>query len=380
MAEVKLDAVSKIFPDGTRAVDEMSLAVADGELCVLVGPSGCGKSTALRMIAGLEELTSGEIRIGGERVNDLPPKRRDVAMVFQNYALYPHMTVRENLAFALKLRKTPAKERATRVDQAARMLGLDDLLERKPAALSGGQQQRVALGRAIVREPACFLFDEPLSNLDAKLRVDMRAQIKQLHQRLNATSIYVTHDQEEAMTLGDRLVVMRSGRVQQHGRPLEIYNHPANRFVAGFIGLPTMNFVDGTINRQDDTIRFEGGDVTAVLDMPPNVNSFPHAVTLGVRPSALSLIEPNSAGISCVAHVEVVEPIGDRQDVFLKSKNGQLLAARVKADVNVSIGMQVGVAMDRRQLHLFETAGDQRSLTRRPDTQVHSTMETSDGI
>ncbi len=249
MANVRLEGVRKIYQDGGHvAVHGVDLVVADGEFVVLVGPSGCGKSTTLRMIAGLESITAGRLFIGDRLVNDVPPKDRDIAMVFQNYALYPHMTVRENLAFALQLRKLPAAEIERRVQLAASTLGLDEVLDRKPRQLSGGQRQRVAVGRAIVREPAVFLFDEPLSNLDAKLRVQTRREIAKLHRDLGATMIYVTHDQVEAMTLGDRIVVMNAGRVQQVDTPLALYDRPANRFVAGFIGSPAMNFVEGTVS------------------------------------------------------------------------------------------------------------------------------------
>src|SRR5579862_8405806 len=247
MARVDLAKVTKVYPGGVQAVDAIDLSIADREFVVLVGPSGCGKTTTLRMVAGLEEITAGTIRIGERVVNDVPPKDRDIAMVFQNYALYPHMSVYKNMAFGLKLRGMPKKQIQQRVAQAARILDIEHLLERKPKALSGGQRQRVAVGRAIVREPAAFLFDEPLSNLDAKLRVTTRAELKRLHQRLKTTTIYVTHDQEEAMTLGDRIVVMKDGVIQQADTPLQTYNRPVNRFVAGFIGMPPMNFFNGVI-------------------------------------------------------------------------------------------------------------------------------------
>src|SRR5512146_1035827 len=259
MAQVILERVSKVYPGNVQAVDNVTLEVADREFVVLVGPSGCGKSTTLRMIAGLEEITAGSIRIGDRVVNDVPPKNRDIAMVFQNYALYPHMTVYKNMAFGLKLRRMPRAQIQQRVMEAARILDIEHLLDRKPKALSGGQRQRVAVGRAIVREPAAFLFDEPLSNLDAKLRVTTRAELKRLHHRLKTTTIYVTHDQEEAMTLGDRIVVMRDGLIQQADTPLRTYNEPTNRFVAGFIGMPPMNFFDGAIKLVDDKLVFEEG-------------------------------------------------------------------------------------------------------------------------
>src|SRR5437762_14316663 len=259
MAQVLLDKVSKIYPGGIKAVDAIDLAIKDQEFIVLVGPSGCGKSTTLRMVAGLEEISDGTIRIGARVVNDVPPKDRDIAMVFQNYALYPHMTVYKNMAFGLKLRGMPKKQIDERVQEAAKILDIGHLLERTPKALSGGQRQRVAVGRAIVREPAAFLFDEPLSNLDAKLRVTTRAELKRLHHRLQTTTIYVTHDQEEAMTLGDRIVVMKDGKIQQAEPALKTYNFPVNRFVAGFIGMPPMNFFDGTIKTDNGKLVFEEG-------------------------------------------------------------------------------------------------------------------------
>src|ERR671912_477535 len=258
MAEIQLREVTKRYPDGTEAVKQVSLDIADGEFMILVGPSGCGKSTALRMIAGLEEISEGELVIGGEVVNDLAPRDRDIAMVFQNYALYPHITLRENMGFALKLRKTDQGEIDRRVDEAAKILDLEQHLERKPANLSGGQRQRVAMGRAIVRSPKAFLMDEPLSNLDAKLRVQMRTEVARIQQRLGTTTIYVTHDQTEAMTLGDRVAVMRGGIIQQVGTPKELYEQPSNLFVAGFIGSPSMNFVPAHI--EGDTIKLPFGD------------------------------------------------------------------------------------------------------------------------
>jgi multiple sugar transport system ATP-binding protein len=257
MAQVVLNDVTKVYPGPVRAVERVSLEIGDGEFVVLVGPSGCGKSTTLRMIAGLEEITAGTIVIDGRIVNDVHPKDRDIAMVFQNYALYPHMSVYKNMSFGLKLRGTPKSEIDRRVREAARVLGIEDLLDRKPRQLSGGQRQRVAVGRAIVREPKAFLFDEPLSNLDAGLRVEMRAELKRLHMRLKTTTVYVTHDQEEAMTLSDRVVIMHLGVVQQVGTPLEVYRRPANRFVASFLGTPPMNFLDMTLRRSDGIVRLE---------------------------------------------------------------------------------------------------------------------------
>src|SRR5712671_6308064 len=290
MAQIIMDHVEKAYPGGVKAVDELSLDIADGEFMVLVGPSGCGKSTALRSIAGLEEISSGTVSIGDRVVNDLPPKDRDIAMVFQNYALYPHMTVEQNLAFGLQLRKTPKDEIKRRVDEAAKMLGLEPYLKRKPGALSGGQRQRVAMGRAIVREPQAFLMDEPLSNLDAKLRVSMRASLNQLHERLGVTTVYVTHDQVEAMTLGNRVAVLRDGRLQQVDSPQALFEAPVNLFVAGFIGSPAMNFVTADLVRDDGpTVTFAGYklDVPAsVIEAKPGLESyFGRKIILGIRPS-----------------------------------------------------------------------------------------------
>src|SRR5215831_13681938 len=259
MARVVLKDVDKTYSGGVQAVSNFNLDIADKEFVVFVGPSGCGKSTTLRCVAGLEEITAGTIHIGERLVNDVPPKDRDIAMVFQNYALYPHMTVFENMAFGLKLRKVPKDVIRDKVEKAARILGIEKMMDRKPKTLSGGQRQRVALGRAIVRDPKCFLFDEPLSNLDAKLRVEMRAEIKQIHMNLNATTVYVTHDQEEAMTLGDRVVVMKDGMIQQCDGALDIYHRPANRFVAGFVGTPPMNFLEGTIAEDNGKLWFDEG-------------------------------------------------------------------------------------------------------------------------
>jgi multiple sugar transport system ATP-binding protein len=282
MAEVAADAVVKQFPDGTVAVDEVSIEIADGEFFVLVGPSGCGKSTLLRMIAGLEEITSGEIRIGGRVVNDLEPRERDIAMVFQDYALYPHLNVYDNLAFGLRRRRTPRGEIDGRVRQVAQLLGIDPLLHRRPGQLSGGQRQRVAMGRAIVREPRAFLMDEPLSNLDAKFRVQMRAELLKLHQRITTTTIYVTHDQVEAMTMGDRVAVLRDGKLQQIGTPQELYKAPANLFVAGFIGSPAMNFAEARV--EDGKVRF--GRFALPLDRTPLDGDAGRRIALGVRPEA----------------------------------------------------------------------------------------------
>src|SRR5438067_9797829 len=265
MARVEFDDVSKIFADGTRAVDKLDLQITDGEFMVLVGPAGCGKTTALRMVAGLEDISDGVVRIGERVVNDLTPKRRDIAMVFQSYALYPHLSVRDNIAFPLKIAKVPKDEIGRRVDEAARILDLEPYLKRKPRALSGGQRQRVAMGRAIVRQPAVFLMDEPLSNLDAKLRVQMRADIKKIQSNLGVTSIYVTHDQVEAMTMGDRVAVMRKGQLQQVAPPQELYDRPVNLFVGGFIGSPAMNMLESTLDQQNGTMVAQLGSQTVGL-------------------------------------------------------------------------------------------------------------------
>ena len=308
MAEVVVDSVVKQFPDGTVAVDEVSLEIADGEFFVLVGPSGCGKSTLLRMVAGLEEITSGEIRIGGRVVNDLEPRERDIAMVFQDYALYPHLNVYDNLAFGLRRRRTPRGEIDGRVRQVAQLLGIDALLHRRPGQLSGGQRQRVAMGRAIVREPHAFLMDEPLSNLDAKFRVQMRAELLKLHQRITTTTIYVTHDQVEAMTMGDRVAVLRDGKLQQIGTPQELYKAPANLFVAGFIGSPAMNFAEAQV--EDGEVRV--GRFALPLDQAPLEGHAERRIALGVRPEAFedaALVRDTSRPRITVT-VDLVEHMG----------------------------------------------------------------------
>ncbi|HET7321320.1 MAG TPA: sn-glycerol-3-phosphate ABC transporter ATP-binding protein UgpC, partial [Longimicrobiaceae bacterium] len=320
MADITLDGVTKRYPSGAVAVHEMDLTVADGEFVILVGPSGCGKSTTLNMIAGLEEITSGELRIGGRVMNEVPPKDRDIAMVFQSYALYPHLTVRENLAFPLTLKKLPAAAVRERVDRAAESLGLAALLERRPALLSGGQRQRVAMGRAIVRDPAAFLMDEPLSNLDARLRVQMRTQLARLQKRLGTTTVYVTHDQTEAMTLGDRVVVMRAGRVQQVGTPRELYDAPVNRFVAGFIGSPAMNFLKGHV-RVNGVAAFEGPNgVKLPLKTAPAASDGRPAV-YGVRPEHFTIADDGAE-----AEIIVVEPTGSETQVFAKLGGEQVVA------------------------------------------------------
>jgi multiple sugar transport system ATP-binding protein len=313
MAQITLDNITKRYPDGFEAVKDMSLEIEDGEFVILVGPSGCGKSTALRMIAGLEDITEGELRIGENVVNDKAPKDRDIAMVFQNYALYPHMTVRDNMGFALKLRGADKSEIEEKVGNAARILDLEQHLDRRPANLSGGQRQRVAMGRAIVRDPAAFLLDEPLSNLDAKLRVQMRTEVSRIQQRLGTTTVYVTHDQTEAMTLGDRVAVMRSGELQQVGSPMSLYNDPVNLFVAGFIGSPAMNFMPATL--EGDTVKLPIGDVKLPQDVRERVGRAEgKQLIAGIRPESFedaSLVgDALDRGSTFNAHIDVVESMG----------------------------------------------------------------------
>lgn len=324
----------------------ISLNIQDGEFVALVGPSGCGKSTLLRMIAGLEEVTQGDIAIGERTVTDLPPKARDIAMVFQNYALYPHMNVRDNMGFALKQRRTPKPEIRQRVDDAARILGLEALLDRKPRALSGGQRQRVAMGRAIVRNPNVFLFDEPLSNLDAKLRVQMRSEIKELHQRLGTTTVYVTHDQIEAMTLADRVVVMNGGVIEQEGPPLELYDHPKSVFVAAFIGSPPMNFLEGTIENGDV---FKLDDGTA-LKLPKGDPKGRERITMGVRPEHFELTD---AGWP--ATVSVVEATGSETQITARMA-GKMIRVLVRGRTDVKAGQTIHLKASPELIHMFDPA------------------------
>jgi multiple sugar transport system ATP-binding protein len=348
MAEIVLDQVSKKYPDGSLAVDNVNITIADGEFIILVGPSGCGKSTTLNMIAGLEDISSGELRIAGERVNEKAPKDRDIAMVFQSYALYPHMTVRDNIAFPLSLAKMPKAEIAQKVDEAARILDLGQYLDRKPANLSGGQRQRVAMGRAIVRSPKAFLMDEPLSNLDAKLRVQTRTEISQLQQRLGTTTVYVTHDQTEAMTLGDRVVVLRAGIVQQVGSPQELYNRPANLFVAGFIGSPAMNFLPGRLTQNG--IETAIGEV-AVTDQRRVVENAKQVrsngeVLIGIRPEHFedaSLVEPlaRQKGATFTVQVSVLESMGSDNYAYFTVEGGQA-SSQALAEIAADAGGQLG--------------------------------------
>ena len=355
MASVTIQAVRKNF-GAVPILHGVDIDIADGSFTVLVGPSGCGKSTLLRMIAGLEQINGGEIRIGERRVNDLQPKERDIAMVFQNYALYPHMTVRENMAFSLALAKQSKEMIATKVGRAAEILALGELLDRYPRQLSGGQRQRVAMGRAIVRDPQVFLFDEPLSNLDAKLRVAMRSEIKELHQRLKTTSIYVTHDQIEAMTMGDKIVVMRDGRIEQTGSPLQLYDHPANQFVAGFIGSPAMNFLPGTLRRNAGAARVELADGTQV-DAPVHAGGEDgQQVVYGTRPEHLMLVD--QGGIP--ARVVVMEPTG--MDTFVACRfEGVELSAVFRERHDFAPGNVIHLQPDLQRAHLFD-AGTGRLL------------------
>jgi len=358
MASVSLQGISKVYPGEVHAVRELDLEIHDGEFLVLVGPSGCGKSTTLRMIAGLENITAGTLKIGDRVVNDVHPRDRDIAMVFQNYALYPHMTVYDNMAFALKMRKVPKAQIKEQVCWAAEMLGLEPLLGRKPKALSGGQRQRVALGRAIVRKPAVFLFDEPLSNLDAKLRVETRAEIKRLHRELNTTTIYVTHDQEEAMTLGDRVVVMCDGWVRQADAPLTTYQKPADRFVAGFLGMPPMNFLEGHLETADGKLWFENPDVRLKLNGAASEllkGESRRSVVAGIRPECIEIIDAAEGieGQCLAATVQLTEPLGSTMDVYLETTSGQRLVCRTAAS-SLEVGKTFAAQVSPENIHLFE--------------------------
>ncbi len=354
MASVTIEAVRKNFGE-VPILHGVDIDIPDGSFTVLVGPSGCGKSTLLRMIAGLEQITAGEVRIGNRRVNELQPKERDIAMVFQNYALYPHMTVRQNMAFALEMAKQDKPTIEAKVARAAEILALGTLLDRYPRQLSGGQRQRVAMGRAIVRDPQVFLFDEPLSNLDAKLRVAMRSEIKELHLRLKTTSIYVTHDQIEAMTMGDQIVVMRDGRIEQTGSPLELYDHPVNQFVAGFIGSPAMNFLPATLRRGGAVDQVELDDGTR-LDAPPlAAGADGQPVVFGTRPEHLTLTD--GAGIP--ARVVVMEPTG--MDTFVACRHaGVELSAVFRERHDFAPGSTIHLLPDRQRAHLFDAETGQR--------------------
>jgi multiple sugar transport system ATP-binding protein len=396
MAEIQLQKVTKRYPDGTEAVKQVDLEIGDGEFMILVGPSGCGKSTALRMIAGLEEISDGDLIIGGERVNELGPRERDIAMVFQNYALYPHMTVRDNMGFALKLAKEDQGEINKRVEEAARILDLEKHLDRKPANLSGGQRQRVAMGRAIVRSPKAFLMDEPLSNLDAKLRVEMRAAVSRLQQRLETTTVYVTHDQTEAMTLGDRVAVMRAGILQQVDAPRALYDDPRNIFVAGFIGSPAMNFFTGAV--EGDVIRAPMGDIP-LSDLLRRAleqhGTGRRGVIIGVRPEDFEdaqFAPEGHEGWTFEAPIELTESMGSEIYAHFDFEQGQQLeseelrelqedagtsdvpqsgasghaVARVDAASNVRAGERAKLWLDTEKIHLFDP-GSGQSLTRASD-------------
>jgi len=377
MAEIVLDRVTKSYPNGATAVKELSMTIADGEFIILVGPSGCGKSTTLNMIAGLEDISSGELRIGGERVNEKAPKDRDIAMVFQSYALYPHMTVRQNIAFPLTLAKMNKAEIAQKVEEAAKVLDLSQLLDRKPAQLSGGQRQRVAMGRAIVRNPKAFLMDEPLSNLDAKLRVQMRSEIARLQDKLGTTTVYVTHDQTEAMTLGDRVVVLLAGEAQQIGTPEELYNRPANLFVAGFIGSPAMNFFPATMT--DVGVRLPFGEVTLTQEVHDLIarHQTPNNVIVGIRPEHLedSAVMDGYARIRALTFevmVDFVESLGADKYLHFKSEGAGAQAAqlaelasesgvgenefvaRVSTESQAKQGDTVQLAFDTSKLTIFD--------------------------
>ncbi len=358
MAQIILRDVCKIYDGNIRAVNNACLAIKDKEFMVIVGPSGCGKTTTLRMIAGLEEISEGVISIGDKVVNDIAPKDRDIAMVFQNYALYPHMTVFDNMAFGLKLRKYSKSDITTRVMNTAKLLGLEQYLDRKPKALSGGQRQRVALGRAIVRNPKAFLFDEPLSNLDAKLRVTTRAELKALHHRLQTTSVYVTHDQAEAMTLGDRICVMYNGDIQQVASPMEVYDKPVNKFVAGFLGTPPMNFLNGKVSSEKGKLYFVM--LNDSIELPQRLNAKLNGcigkdMVLGIRPESISPeklegIENNSIGVV----VGIIEPLGDRMDVYLTTRADEKLVANIDPHTRMNVDEKVTIYIDINKIHIFE--------------------------
>lgn len=363
MAQVSLKNISKKFAGNIWAVHDINLGIENKEFVVMVGPSGCGKSTTLRIIAGLEEATGGSVYIGDQLVNDVPPKDRNIAMVFQNYALYPHMSVYENMAFALKLRKYPKAEIESRVKEAAAILGIEKLLERKPKELSGGQRQRVAVGRAIVRKPLVFLFDEPLSNLDAKMRVQMRTEIKKLHIKLQTTMIYVTHDQTEAMTMGDRIVVMKDGYIQQIADPITLYDKPVNRFVAGFIGNPPMNFVTGTIIKKESKLYFnEGTFQIRIIDaMVAAVTPFVgKEIVFGIRPEDIYdklFVSSASPENTIKATCEIIEPMGSEVYLYLNTGKNSLVA-RVGGHDKPTLNQDMDLVFDMAKVHFFDSATD----------------------
>jgi len=370
VAEVVLENATKTYPGDVVGIEDVDLHIEDREFLVLVGPSGSGKSTALRLIAGLEEITVGNVYIGGRLVNDVPPKDRDIAMVFQNYALYPHMSVYNNMAFGLKLRRFPKAEINQRVENAATILGIKHLLSRRPRALSGGERQRVAVGRAIVRQPKAFLFDEPLSNLDAKLRVEMRAELSRLHHRLQTTMIYVTHDQVEAMTLGDRIAVLNDGMVQQIAEPIELYDRPENKFVASFIGTPAMNFIDGRLVGEAGELTFDSGPVKVRICEPLRSAVLDYVgkeITLGIRPEDIE--DARNAPAEREDHpvdtiVRVVEPLGDEKLLHLQAGEWELVA-KVEPHHDAQVDEKLSVLFDINKVHLFDKAtGNNISLER----------------
>jgi multiple sugar transport system ATP-binding protein len=399
MAEIQFEDVTKRYPDGFEAVKHLDLDVQDGELMILVGPSGCGKSTALRMVAGLEDISDGQLKIGGQVVNEKAPKDRDIAMVFQNYALYPHMTVRDNMGFALKLAKTPQEEIDKKVGEAARILDLEQHLDRKPANLSGGQRQRVAMGRAIVRNPSAFLMDEPLSNLDAKLRVQMRTEISRIQQQLETTTIYVTHDQTEAMTLGDRIAVMRAGTLQQVGSPADLYSRPKNLFVAGFIGSPSMNFLPGELD--GDSVRLPIGTLQLPHGARQRLEAGPGGgrggVIAGLRPEHFedaSVAGEHSHGLRFKAKIDVLESMGSEYYAYFvvesegvtstelqeladdagaadlpQSRGGSQMVARLDADSNARQGQEAELWFDTERLQLFDPESGRSLLASNGDGQ-----------
>jgi multiple sugar transport system ATP-binding protein len=386
MSDITLDRLTKVYAGDVTAVDDVSLQIGDGEFMVLVGPSGCGKSTLLRMIAGLEEVTQGSISIGGTDVTEFAPRRRDIAMVFQSYALYPHMSVRKNIGYGLKVRRVPKDESRRRVEEVAKLLGLEELLERKPAQLSGGQRQRVAMGRAIVREPKAFLMDEPLSNLDAKLRVEMRASLAQLHARLGVTTVYVTHDQVEAMTLGQRVAVLDAGRILQVDTPQRLYEHPVNLFVAAFIGTPAMNLVEGAID--GDHVVF--GGLRLPLDPARRPQGGSRPVVVGVRPEAFDAVAFAAPGTKTFTIVpEVVEELGSDAHVFfhldaqavatdvsgrdeaaLLPESKALYSARIDPRARARVGEPIELALDAARLHFFDPESGKTLLSDASGTQA----------
>jgi multiple sugar transport system ATP-binding protein len=360
MADVKLRNISKIYEGNAKAVDNVNFEICDKEFVVLVGPSGCGKSTTLRMVAGLEEISEGEIYIDGKMINEVPPKDRDIAMVFQNYALYPHMTVFENMAFGLKIRKFSKNEIRERVEEASHILGIIDLLQRKPKQLSGGQRQRVALGRAIVRKPKVFLFDEPLSNLDAKLRVQMRTEISKLHKKLEATMIYVTHDQTEAMTMGDRIVVMKDGIINQINSPMDLYNYPTNKFVAGFVGSPAMNFISGRIERENGLVFISDKNQLKIelsekytTRLNTNIGD---KVILGIRPESFNIgNHVNDTLTEINVELEVVEPMGNESYLYFSIDDNPFTAREI-TEKELKAKSKITLYINHNKLHFFSAA------------------------